>query len=36
VERMGDVLIIPKLAGDPKVFSLQSRLGQTIGNAFSH
>jgi hypothetical protein len=30
------LLVVPELAGDPEVFSLQSCLGQTIGNALSN
>jgi hypothetical protein len=32
----GDILVIPELAGDPKIFSLQTSLCQTIGDAFSY
>jgi hypothetical protein len=30
------LLVVPELAGDPEIFSLQSCLGQTIGNAYAN
>jgi len=34
--RTRGILIIPELARNPKIFSLETSLGQTIGDTFSY